>query len=135
MFPVHHGGVLVDAAGRALTNRLPKWKRYGKTILPYSYGTGSVAVVVEDCVSAAAVGNDKYTGVALLGTSLSDGHRSFLSRFRTAIVALDPDALKKTLRIAKELRGHVDNVKVLKLHNDLKYRLEEDFDMLDTLGE
>lgn len=136
VFPIYHKGKVVDASGRAITRRLPKWKRYGKTSLPYSYGTGDVAVVVEDCVSAAVVGeHSAYTGVALLGTSLADGHRSFLSKFDTAVVALDPDALKKTLQIAKELRGHVDTVRVLKLTNDLKYRVDKDFDALNRLGE
>lgn len=137
VFPIHHEGKMVDASGRAITKRLPKWRRYGKTTLPYHYGTGSVAVIVEDCVSAAVVGGecDAYTGVALLGTSLSEGHRAFLSRYDTAVVALDPDALKKTLQIAKELRGYVDTVRVLKLQNDLKYRVDQDFDALNKLRE
>jgi hypothetical protein len=51
------------------------------------------------------------------------------------VIALDPDALPKTLAIAKELRGHVPNVKVLRLHDDLKYRYQTDFDDLQHLGE
>ena len=34
-----------------------------------SHGCGKVAVVVEDCVSAAVVGYGSFVGVALLGTS------------------------------------------------------------------
>ena len=56
----------------------------------------------------------------MLGTSLSDGHKKYL-QFSTAIVALDPDALPKTLQFAKELRGLVPNVNVLRLEDDLKY--------------
>ena len=122
VFPVVQDGIMVDATGRALTNRLPKWKRYGKSSLPYTYGTGKVAVVVEDCVSAAVVGSDVLVGVAVLGTSLSESHKNYLAQFSTAIIALDPDALPKTLSFAKELRGHVDSIKVLKLQDDLKYR-------------
>tara|TARA_R110000796_G_scaffold4443_4_gene17267 strand:- start:796 stop:1194 length:399 start_codon:yes stop_codon:yes gene_type:complete len=131
-----NGHVMVDATGRSLGKRIPKWKRYGKSILPYASGHGKTAVVVEDCISAAIVGDsDVYVGVAVLGTSLSLGHKQYLSQFSTAIVALDPDALPKTLQFAKELRGYVDTVKVLRLEDDLKYRLPSDMANLSTLGE
>ena len=136
VFPVVHDNVMVDATGRSLGKRIPKWKRYGKSILPYASGHGKTAVVVEDCISAAIVGDsDVYVGVAVLGTSLSLGHKQYLSQFSTAIVALDPDALPKTLQFAKELRGYVDTVKVLRLEDDLKYRLPSDMANLSTLGE
>ena len=41
-----------------------------------------VAVVVEDCVSATVVGYSSFVGVALLGTSLQESHKGFLSQFR-----------------------------------------------------
>ena len=41
-------------------------------------------------------------------------------------MALDPDALPKTLQIAKELKGWVKDVKVLKLTDDLKYSKKKD---------
>ena len=136
VFPVMHGGVMVDATGRSLGKRLPKWKRYGKSHLPYVSGRGKTAVVVEDCISAAVVGDrGVYVGVAVLGTSLSTGHKDYLSQFSTAIVALDPDALPKTIKFAKELRTYVPNVKVLRLTDDLKYRQPTDMANLSTLGE
>lgn len=134
VFPVMQGSVMVDATGRSLSHRLPKWKRYGKSSLPYSWGHGTTAVVVEDCVSAAIVGGDVYVGIAVLGTSLSDYHKRHLAQFSTAVIALDPDALPKTLQFAKELRGYVDTVKVLRLHDDLKYRNPTDIENLITLG-
>lgn len=134
VFPVMQGNVMVDATGRSLTHRLPKWKRYGKSSLPYTWGHGKTAVVVEDCVSAAVVGDDVYVGVAVLGTSLSDCHKRYLSQFSTAIIALDPDALPKTLQFAKELRGYVDTVRVLRLTDDLKYRNPTDIRNLTILG-
>ena len=133
VFPVKDNGVIVDAVGRSLGFRLPKWKRYGKSDLPFTYGCGKIAVVVEDCVSASVVGNDVYLGVAVLGTSLSESHKKYLSQFSTAIIALDPDALPKTLSIAKDLRDVVDTVKVLRLQDDLKYGNEEDFLKLTNL--
>ena len=70
----------------------------------------------------------------MLGTSLSDSHKKYLSQFSTAIIALDPDALPKTLSIAKELRGYVNNVRVLKLIDDLKYRNPTDLENLTNIG-
>ena len=101
--------------------------------MPYVHGCGSVAVVVEDCVSAIAVGSEVYAGVAVLGTSLAESYKRYLSQFSTAIIALDPDAVPKTLAFAKELRGYVNDVKVLRVTDDLKYRREEDFDKLNEI--
>jgi len=133
VFPIVHDGRIVDATGRALGKRLPKWRRYGKSGLPYTSGCGKVAVVVEDCLSAAVVGYGTFVGVALLGTSLQESHKRYLSQFSTAIVALDPDALPKTLQMAKELRGHVNDVRVLRLTDDLKYRNPTDMEKLNGI--
>ena len=133
VFPIYKDNVIVDAIGRSLGKRLPKWKKYGNSGLPFSFGCGKVAVVVEDCVSAAVVGSDVFVGVAVLGTSLSEIHKKYIAQFSTAIIALDPDALPKTLSFAKELRGHVKDVRVLKLHDDLKYRSKIDLDNLNNL--
>ena len=135
VFTIYDNYRCVDAIGRSMGNRLPKWKRYGNSDLPYTHGCGKVAVVVEDCISAVVVGEiDVYVGVAVLGTSLSDAHKKYLSQFSTAIVALDPDALPKTMQFAKELRQHVDKVAVLKLTDDLKYRNETDLENLTNIG-
>ena len=133
VFPVIHDGKLVDATGRSLSKRIPKWKRYGNSGLPYVSGRGKVAVVVEDCVSATVVGYGSFVGVALLGTSLQESHKRYLSQFSTAIIALDPDALPKTLHMMKELRGHVSDVRVLRLVDDIKYRNPTDMEKLDAL--
>jgi hypothetical protein len=69
----------------------------------------------------------------VLGTSLLDSHKRFLSQFSTIIIALDPDALPKTLAFAKELRGYVKDIKILKLTDDLKYRKSVDMDNLISL--
>jgi hypothetical protein len=135
VFPIMHEGKIVDATGRALGKRLPKWRRYGKSGLPYAHGCGKVAVVVEDCVSAAVVGGGNFVGIAVLGTSLSDAHKKFLAQFSTAVIALDPDAVRKTLLMAKELRGHVDDVRVLYLTDDLKYRNPTDMTNLADIGD
>ena len=134
VFPIMHEGKMVDGTGRSLSaHRLPKWKRYGKSGLPYTVGCGKVAVVVEDCVSAAVVGGKSFVGVAILGTSLQESHKGYLSQFSTAVIALDPDALPKTLLMAKELRGYVNDVRVLRLTDDLKYRNPEDMEKLNGI--
>lgn len=130
VFPIVQNNKIVDGAGRSLGKKLPKWKRYGKNNLPYSQGHGTTAIVVEDCVSAAVVASDTRKGIAVLGTSLSESHKQYLSQFSTAIIALDPDALDKIMQFAKELRNYVKNVKVLRLKDDLKYRNEEDLNNL-----
>jgi len=126
VFPVCDRGTILDAVGRSITKRLPKWKRYGNSDLPFTFGYGKVAVVVEDCVSASVIGSDEYVGVAVLGTSLSEAHKKYMTQFSTAIIALDPDALPKTLSFAKELRGYVNDIRVIKLNDDLKYRDKND---------
>ena len=133
VFPVIHDDKIVDATGRTLGKRIPKWKRYGNSGLPYVSGRGKVAVVVEDCVSAAVVGYGSFVGVALLGTSLQDSHRRYLAQFSTAIIALDPDALTKSIQMAKELRGHVNDVRIIKLEDDIKYRNPTDMEKLDGI--
>tara|TARA_R100000541_G_scaffold54981_1_gene63668 strand:- start:5078 stop:5851 length:774 start_codon:yes stop_codon:yes gene_type:complete len=133
VFPVEHNDIIVDAVGRSVTKLLPKWKRYGKSNLPFVHGHGRVAVVVEDCVSASVVGSDVLVGVAVLGTSLAESHKKYLSRFSTAIIALDPDALPKTLSFAKELRAYVKDIKIIRLTDDLKYRTPVDMENLMTL--
>ena len=133
VFPVIHEGRVVDANGRSLGKRIPKWKRYGKSDLPFVSGHGKVAVVVEDCVSASVLDSEVYVGVAVLGTSLSESHKRYLSQFSTAIIALDPDALPKTMSFAKELRAYVKDVKVLRLNDDLKYKRKDDIENLINL--
>ena len=133
VFPVIHEGRIVDANGRSLGKRIPKWKRYGKSDLPFVSGHGKVAVVVEDCVSASVLDSEVYVGVAVLGTSLSESHKRYLSQFSTAIIALDPDALPKTMAFAKELRAYVNDVKVLRLQDDLKYKKKDDIENLINL--
>jgi hypothetical protein len=134
VFPIFNGGTLIDGAGRSLRGRLPKWKRYGESGLPYTYGSATTAVIVEDAVSAAVIGlRGTVTGVALLGTSLQDTHKNPLVKYKKLIVALDPDAAPKTLSIAQELRGIHSKVNVLRLQDDLKYNNPRDINNLENL--
>ena len=131
VFPViSERGITVDAVGRSLTGRQPKWLRYASSPVPYVHGlTSNYAVIVEDAISAYVVGQrftDICTGVALLGTQLTDYHKYYIKQFYgNVIVALDPDARDKTVRIARELGGMA-----LNLEDDLKYANRKDLDNL-----
>jgi len=124
-------GLLVDAVGRALTKRIqPKWIRYASSPVPYTNGDVSkYAVIVEDAISAYVVGEmfgDICTGVALLGTQLTGFHKRYIQKhYDNVIVALDPDARDKTIKIAREL-----DCKALNLSDDLKYKRTDDLDKL-----
>ena len=137
VFPIYEGNAMVDATGRAFGKRLPKWKRYGNSSIPYVVGKTNSVVIVEDCISAAVVAQEIHgaTGAAIMGTSLSAGQKNFLSyqNYFRIVVALDPDALPKTLGIAKELQHVAESVKVLKLKDDLKYRNLEDINKLENM--
>jgi len=134
VFPIRHEGKLVDAAGRAGHPEVqPKWRRYGEARVPYIVGDTSVAVVVEDCISAAVVDTVGGTGFALLGTSLLDEHKDMLYKYATVVVALDPDAMSKTLLFTRELRAGGINAKALNLQDDIKYRTPEDIDKLKQI--
>ena len=125
---------MVGAIGRALHNTFPKWLRYDKEANYYSYLLGSeshVAVVVEDVISATVVAKElpKVTGVAILGTSLNDKHKEYLTNFKKIIIALDPDAAIKTIAYTKELKsfcGDKTSVLAYRLEDDFKYRREND---------
>jgi len=138
VFPVLSlAGDLMDAVGRSVINKHPKWLRYNASPVPYSHGLGNTAVVVEDAISAYTIGQlyqYNATGVALLGTQLTDFHKWYIANFfDNAIIALDPDAIDKTVKITKELRGYMDNVLALVLNDDLKYKNEDDLDQLEDM--
>jgi len=133
-------GMIVDAVGAATDNRLPKWKRYGSSRQPFVAWSKHKdrlehrCVLVEDCYSACTVAKHGITGVALLGTSLLDEHKKFLCHnFDKVVVALDPDALQKTLQIRKELQSWVKKAMVLRITDDLKYEEEIDINNMKEM--
>lgn len=136
VFLIHNTDIstkqLVDAVGRSTVdcNRM-KWKRYGNGTLPYHIGSHKTCVLVEDSISAYVVNKQlNIAGVALLGTQLTDAHKNFLTRYDKVIVALDRDAVEKQMKIAKEVKSFVGEVKVLRTMDDLKYAVPEDIEKL-----
>lgn len=131
VFPMYDNNQLVDAIGRAVESSItPKWLRYGDYANGFIRGNCLIAVVVEDCISAAVVETLGLTGIAILGTSLTPSHIETLKNYRKVIVALDPDAAAKTIEYTKLLKGNGVNAFALKLLDDIKYRRKEDIQYL-----
>ena len=112
---------VVDACGRKLGKYGSKWHRYGSTKLPFvvqGKQNPKTVVVVEDCSSACAV-SCIYSGVALLGTHLTDQSLECIKEFDSAIVCLDKDASTKSIKIAQQIKPYMP-VKIKILETDLK---------------
>lgn len=136
MFPITSAkGRMVDAVGRSLRGDTPKWLRYTGKGDYYTQGSGSVAVVVEDCISAAVVARRVHgvTGFAILGTQLTKTHRDALQKFDRVLVALDPDAFSKTLSYTQQLKGCDINATAIPLKDDLKYCVDYDLTAIAML--
>lgn len=131
VFPIFINNVLIDAVGRALAGAEPKWLRYTGKANYFIAGTGETVVVVEDVISAITVAKLGFTGMAILGTSLSVAHMEQLGNYSQVIVALDPDAAHKTLRFRQEIEAWTGAATIaLRLDDDIKYRVESDMEQL-----
>ena len=136
VFPIRSdSGALIDAVGRSLTNHHPKWLRYGSDADYYTTRIGSdIVVVVEDVISAEVVSKMcKVEGMALLGTNLSEETKRKLKEYNKILIALDPDAIKKTIRYTKELKLEHSHVYAVSLKDDLKYKVNEDLTKINQL--
>jgi len=111
-------GRVVDATGRSLTNRKPKWRRYGNSKQPFLCGESRLICIVEDCPSACSVSNN-IKGLAIMGTTLLDEHVDVVKQFEKVYIALDKDATGKAILLMKKLRNYVPT-KLIVLNKDLK---------------
>ena len=118
VYLVKNGNKVVDAAGRSIDGRTPKWYRYGASKRPFTCGVHTCAILVEDCASACSVSNNA-TGIALLGTNLLDEHVDILKQYDRVFVALDKDATDKAISMVRTLHSHVPT-KLIVLKTDLK---------------
>ena len=124
VFLIREGKRVIDAAGRALDGRGPKWYRYGSSRSPFVSDAGTpIACVVEDCASACSVCSI-VSGVALFGTNLLAEHIEVLKRYDRVFVALDKDATDKAITMVRTLHSHVPT-RLMVLHTDLK-NMEKD---------
>jgi len=126
VFLIKDGNRVVDAAGRSLDGRNPKWYRYGDSKRPFVCGSSSAVVVCEDCASACSV-CPVATGVALLGTNLLSEHIDVLKQYDRVFVALDKDATDKAITMVRALHTHVPT-KLMVLRTDLKNMQKDERD-------
>lgn len=116
-------GVPVNAIGRLLAkNRVaPKWYKYAPSnemfMCESKENDPKHLILVEDAASACSASRI-CSSVAILGTDLKNMYP--LSYYDTILVALDPDALNKSLDLTKAL-SYWYSAKVVVLKDDLKY--------------
>ena len=125
VFLVKDGKSVVDAVGRSLTNRKPKWYRYGKSNKPFICGQGVTCFVVEDCFSCCSLFSFSVTGLAILGTNLLPSHIDVLKQYKKVVVALDKDATLKAVELSRMISQYV-KCSVAFLPDDLKNLKDEE---------
>lgn len=137
VFPIKHEGRIVDAVGRAVGKKQnPKWYRYTGEADYYTVGDGSTLLIVEDVVSAViAVQEMPYiTAMAILGTSMNPKHFEKIGEYDKVIIALDPDAIGKTVEYRREIELWTGRkTTAMNLQDDIKYKMEEDLEKLKEL--
>ena len=118
VYLVKHNNKIVDATGRSLNGRKPKWRRYGNSKYPFVCGESRYVCIVEDCPSACSISNS-IKGVGLMGTTLLDDHIDVIKKHEKVFVALDKDATSKAYIMMRKLRNYVPT-KLIVLNKDLK---------------
>jgi len=110
VFLVKRGNKIYNGVGRKLSLHTlgPKWLNYHAQYsnIPFIVENGGdVLVIVEDCISACTMSRKPLTGMALLGTSITDVMlaNTDLKAFRKAVIMLDRDANARALELHKKL--------------------------------
>ena len=134
VFPIKHKGRIIDAVGRAVGKKQhPKWYRYTGEADYYMHGNGKILLIVEDVLSAIIATQEVpyITAMAILGTSLSPKHMEKIGEYDKIIIALDPDAIGKTVEYRREIELWTGNkVIAMNLIDDIKYKMDEDIEKL-----
>ena len=137
VFPIKHEGRIVDAVGRAVGKKQnPKWYRYTGEADYYTIGEGKTLLIVEDVVSAIIAAQELpyITAMAILGTSMNPKHFAKIGEYDKVIIALDPDAIGKTVEYRREIELWTGRkTTAMNLMDDIKYRMEEDLEKLKEL--
>ena len=137
VFPIKHDGRIVDAVGRAVGKKQhPKWYRYTGEADYYTIGIGKTLLIVEDVVSAVVAAQELpyITAMAILGTSMNPKHFEKIGEYDKVIIALDPDAIGKTVEYRREIELWTGRkTTAMNLIDDIKYREYEDMEKLKEL--
>lgn len=117
-------GNTVGAVGRTKEGNRVKWLRYGTFNAPYrTKPLRSACVVTEDVLSARYVAeiDDRFSGLALLGTNFQSSYLPYLKDYGNFIIALDPDARKSAIKVARRISGlTAKKVRIMSLDKDPK---------------
>jgi len=133
VFPIYKKGRIIDAIGRSLKGKMPKWYRYTGQAPAYFAGSGKTLLIVEDVLSAiiAAQEIQDVTSMAILGTSLNAKHMEYIGAYSRVLVALDPDALNKTIQYRREIALWTGLPTIaICLEDDPKYRRTNDIETI-----
>ena len=137
VFPINYNGRIIDAVGRAVGKKQhPKWYRYTGEADYYTIGFGKTLVIVEDVVSAIVAAQEipYITAMAILGTSMNPKHFEKIGEYDKVIIALDPDAIGKTVEYRREIELWTGRkTTAMNLIDDIKYREFEDMEKLKEL--
>ena len=116
------------AVGRLLDGNGPKWISYGDLTTGIQIGNSDIAIVVEDAASACSIARiQKYTGVALLGTTIPSALKNALQMYHKIYIVLDNDAARKASTLTRQIRG---NVTLRVTENDLKVLTKDQIEAL-----
>jgi hypothetical protein len=137
VFPIKHKGRIIDAIGRAVgKKKFPKWYRYSGEANYFTMGSGRKLLIVEDVVSAIVAWQEfpDITSMAILGTQLTTNHLEKIREYNKVIIALDPDAAKKTIQYRREIEQWTGvPTFALSLFDDIKYRVDTDMEKLKDM--
>ena len=121
VFMVEREGKVIDAIGRSINKNDIKWYRYGRSGKSFLYnkmGCGTI-VETEDIPSAITVSYN-YSSMGLMGTDLTHEDMNDIIKFQRCIIALDPDAYSKSIKMAQRLSPWI-NTRAMLIPDDLKY--------------
>ena len=72
--------------------------------------------------------------MAILGTSMNHRHFEKIGEYSQAVIALDPDAVGKTIEYRREIELWTGRkTQALNLTDDIKYRMAEDMESLQEI--
>lgn len=135
VFPILYKGRIIDAVGRAVgVRKQPKWFRYTGQADYFTCGSGPVLLMVEDVISAIVATQylPHVTAMAILGTSINAKHLSKAGEYSKIVIALDPDAIQKTIEYRREVQAWTGlPTYAMKLSDDIKYRRPDDIKKLE----
>lgn len=124
-----NNGAIVNAVGRALKNAYPKSRTYAISTTPFSVCTDrKYTVVVEDCASAVSASRHPHVGgLALLGTHLHESYVAPIALLERPVIALDYDAMRKTLKMQWRLYNYNKRTSTAILPKDIKDMTDEEY--------